>query len=65
MTSIEMRSLILEALSAEDENDTPRGHTFKMYGYKGCTSDLRAITEYLAIKYANQGLKSSAKEQRM
>lgn len=51
MTSIEMRSLILEALSVEDENDTPRGHTFKMYGYKGCVSDLRAITEYLAIKY--------------
>jgi len=51
MTSIEMRSLILEALSVEDENDTPLGRTFKMYGYKGCISDLRAITEYLAIKY--------------
>lgn len=51
MTSIEMRSLILEALSVEDKTNTPRGHTFKMYGYKGCVSDLRAITEYLAIKH--------------
>ena len=51
MESIEMRSLILEALSIEDKNETPRGHTFKMYRYKGCVSDLRAITEHLAIKY--------------
>lgn len=51
MTSIEMRSLILEALSVEDETNTPRRHTFKMYGYKGCVSDLRAITEHLAIKH--------------
>lgn len=51
MTSIEMRSLILEALSVKDRLDTPRGHTFEMYGYKGCISDLRTITEYLAIKH--------------
>lgn len=51
MTSIEMRTLILEALSIEDKNNTPRKQTFIMYGYKGCMSDLKAIVEYLAIKY--------------
>ena len=52
MSSIEMRSLIFEALSIEDEANSPRKQTFKMYGYKGCDTDLRAIVEYLAIKYS-------------
>lgn len=51
MTSFEMRALILEALAIEDTLGTPRGQTFKMYGYKGCISDLKAIVEHLAIKH--------------
>lgn len=51
LSSMEMRSLILEALSIEDENNTPRKQTFKMYGYRGCISDLRAIVEHLAIAH--------------
>ena len=51
MSSLEMRNLILEALAEEDKANTPYGMTFKMYGYKGCVSDLRAIVEYLAVKH--------------
>lgn len=50
LTGIEMRLLILDALATEDESDTPRNHTFKMYAYKGCISDLMAIVEFLAVK---------------
>ena len=51
MSSLEMRNLILEALAEEDKANTPYGMTFKMYGYKGCVSDLRVIVEYLAVKH--------------
>lgn len=51
ISSIEMRSLILEALVIENKEDTPRKQTFKMYGYRGCIADLRAIVEHLAIKH--------------
>lgn len=50
MSSIEMRNLIFEALAIENPEDTPWKMTFKMYGYKGCISALRAIVEHLAIK---------------
>lgn len=46
-----MRSLILEALAIEKKEDTPLKQTFKMYGYRGCIADLRAIVEHLAIKH--------------
>lgn len=49
--NIEMRSLIFEALSTEDKEDTPRKSTFKMYNYKGTIDDLFRIVEYLAIKH--------------
>ncbi len=49
ISSIEMRSLILEALSIEDVNLTPRKQTFKMYGYKGTVANLKAIVEHLAL----------------
>ena len=51
MTEIEMQNLILEALAEEDKDNTPREQTFKMYGYRGCIDDLRAIVEFLAIKH--------------
>lgn len=51
MTSLEMRNLIFEALAEENEDNTPWKMTFKMYGYKGCVSALRAIVEHLAIKH--------------
>lgn len=51
LNSLEMRNLILEALAEEDTNKTPYNMTFKMYRYKGCVSDLRAIVEYLAISH--------------
>lgn len=51
MSSIEMRTLILEALSIDDPENTPLKRTFPMYEYKGCISDLRAIVEFLAIKH--------------
>lgn len=50
LTSLEMRSLILEALSLENVDETPRGATFKMHEYKGTLDDLRAIVEFLAIR---------------
>lgn len=51
MSNLEMRNLILEALSVDDPESTPRHRTFPMYDYKGCISDLRAIVEHLAIKH--------------
>lgn len=50
MSNIEMRNLIFEALAIEDKENTPWNMTFKMYGYRGCISALRAIVEHLAIK---------------
>jgi len=50
MSSLEMRNLILDALAEEDPANTPHEMTFKMYGYKGCVSNLRAIVEFLAVK---------------
>lgn len=50
MSSIEMRALILEALSIADVEKTPRNVTFKMSGYKGTVKDLLAIVEHLAIQ---------------
>lgn len=46
-----MRNLIFEALAEKDPKNTPNGHTFNNYGYKGCVSNLRSIVEYIAIKY--------------
>ncbi len=51
MTSLEMRNLIFEALAENDPKNTPDGHTFDNYGYKGCVSNLRSIVEFIAIKY--------------
>ena len=51
MSNLEMRNLILEALSVKDPESTPRRQTFYDYDYKGCISDLRAIVEHLAIKH--------------
>lgn len=51
MSSLEMRNLIFEALSVEDKSNTPWNMTFKMYGYKGCISALRAIVEHLAVAH--------------
>lgn len=50
MSSLEMRNLIIDALAEEDPANTPHEMTFKMYGYKGCVSNLRAIVEFLAVK---------------
>jgi len=50
INSIEMRSLILEALAIEDRKETPRGETFKNHGYRGTIYDLIAIVEYLAYQ---------------
>ena len=50
MTGIEMRNLILSALAEENPDNTPWKLTFKMYGYAGCISALRALVEYIAIK---------------
>ena len=51
MTSLEMRNLIFEALAEEDPDKTPWKKTFKMYGYEGCISTLRAVVEYIAIEH--------------
>ena len=51
MSNLEMRNLILEALSVDDPENTPWKMTFPMHGYKGCVSALRAIVEHLAIKH--------------
>ena len=51
MTSIEMRSLILEALALEDSSATPSGYTFMQHGYRGSITDLRPIVEKLAIHH--------------
>lgn len=50
MTDLEMRNLILDALSVKNEEDTPSGKNFERYDYEGCISDLRKIVEHLAIK---------------
>jgi len=50
INSLEMQSLILEALYTKNEDDTPRKQTFAMHDYKGCISDLFSIVECLAIK---------------
>lgn len=51
MSNLEMRNLILEALSVTEPESTPRRQTFDEHEYKGCISDLRAIVEHLAIKH--------------
>ena len=53
ITSLEMRNLILEALSIEDKDESPWGVTFKMYDYKGCISAIRIFAEHVAI---NRGI---------
>ena len=51
MTSLEMRNLIFDALAEENPDKTPWKMTFKMYGYAGCVSALRALVEYIAIEH--------------
>ena len=51
MSSLEMRSLIFEALAEEDKEKTPWKVTFKMYNYRGSILALRSIVEHLAIEH--------------
>lgn len=51
LTSLEMRNLIFDALAEDNPDKTPWGMTFKMYGYAGCVSALRALVEYIAIEH--------------
>ncbi len=51
MSSLEMRTLIFDALSEEDKENTPWKQTFKMFNYRGSILALRSIVEHLAIEY--------------
>ena len=50
MSSLEMRSLILDALAEEDKEKTPWKQTFQMYRYRGSILALRSIVEFRAIE---------------
>lgn len=50
LTSLEIRSLMLEVLAYEADDIGSDGKTFKQYGYQGTQSDLYRLLEGLAIK---------------
>ncbi|WP_283608438.1 hypothetical protein [Faecalispora anaeroviscerum] len=50
LTSIEIRSLMLDTLAYEDTDLDSEGKNFKKYGYQGGQSDLYRLLENLAIK---------------
>lgn len=50
LSSIEIRSLMLDTLAYEGEDIDTEGKTFKLYGYQGTQSDLYRLMEGLAIK---------------
>ena len=50
MSSLEMRTLIFDALAEEDTGKTPWKQTFQMYRYRGSILALRSIVEFRAIE---------------
>ena len=50
LSSIEIRSLMLETLIYEGKDIDSEGKTFKLYKYQGTQSDLYRLMEGLAIK---------------
>jgi len=50
LTSVEIRSLLLETLGYVDGDIDSEGKNFKMYGYQGNQADLYRLAEGLAIK---------------
>lgn len=50
LTSVEIRSLLLETLGYVDGDIDSEGKNFKMYGYQGSQVDLNRLAEGLAIK---------------
>ncbi|NYB72815.1 hypothetical protein HZF24_01525 [Sedimentibacter hydroxybenzoicus DSM 7310] len=50
LSSIEIRSLMLDTLAYDGDDIDAEGKTFKSYGYQGTQSDLYRLMEGLAIK---------------
>lgn len=50
LSSIEIRSLMLDTLAYEERDIDSEGKTFKLYGYQGTQSDLYRLMEGLAVK---------------
>ncbi|WMJ81442.1 hypothetical protein RBU49_04085 [Clostridium sp. MB40-C1] len=50
LSSIEIRSLMLDTLAYEEGDIDSEGKTFKLYGYHGTQSDLYRLMEGLAVK---------------
>lgn len=50
LSSIEIRSLMLDTLAYEHGDIDSEGKTFKLYGYQGTQSDLYRLMEGLAVK---------------
>jgi len=50
LTSLEVRSLMLEALAYEGSELDPDGHNFKKYGYQGTQGNLFRLMDRLAVK---------------
>ena len=50
LSSVEVRTLMMDTLAYEGDDIDTEGKNFKMYGYRGTQSDLFRLMEGLAIK---------------